>query len=298
MDNESCWKLISGWLETCKHHHMTCGRSWSQDWTFLPTRLLDVGVSATQPRLIITNERNSDRPSSYLALSHCWGKTKMPTLTTSNIQDLRRAISLSGLPPNFRDAIQATRKLGFRYLWIDSLCIIQDSIEDWAAESVTMGKVYQTATLCIAAAASKDADGGLFQCRSLYRCRFNLGSRTHSESYLAVDSELWTVGVGEAPLNTRAWVLQERFFAPRTVYFGSDQVYWECREMHACEVFPISFPPKFRGTGKGSFKNWRSKLETALASEKRAMEHSIDYDPQLDASRHWKILSRNTPDAT
>lgn len=85
-------------------------------------------------------------------------------ITTHSTIDLRRAgIPLVSMPANFRDACIATRKLGYQFLWIDSLCIIQDSKEDWEKESAKMGKIYMNAALTLAAAAAKDSDGGMFE---------------------------------------------------------------------------------------------------------------------------------------
>jgi Heterokaryon incompatibility protein (HET) len=119
----------------------------------LPTRVIDVGLpeASTEPRLIISNGRDG----AYITLSHCWGvpdPSKPPLLTTAaNLSAMIKEIPLESMPLNYRDAVVTTRKLSFRYLWIDSLCIIQDSVEDWEAESAKMGEVYQNAQLTIAA---------------------------------------------------------------------------------------------------------------------------------------------------
>jgi hypothetical protein len=70
---------------------------------------------------------------------------------------------MSLMPATFYDATVITRKLGYRYLWIDSLCIIQNSAEDWEAESQNMGNIYMNASLTIAAAGAKDSDGGMLR---------------------------------------------------------------------------------------------------------------------------------------
>jgi hypothetical protein len=88
-----------------------------------------------------------DPPAKYAALSHCWGLYPLLTTTTSNISSHssrppgRSGIPLSSLPRTFRDAILIKRALGLRYLWIDSLCIIQDSDVDWEREWALMGEI-------------------------------------------------------------------------------------------------------------------------------------------------------------
>lgn len=184
-------------------------------------------------------------------------------------------MNLSELPPNFRDAIHATRKLGFRYLWIDSLCIIQDSVEDWLTESAVMGKVYKNCTLCIAATASENSEGGLFQTRHAAHItpyKIDLQSRLHKKSYLTFTPYIWDRGVSEAPLSRRAWALQERLFATRTVHWGQEQIFWECRELSACETMPdkssfTSFENYSASRSYDStFKCWQLTMENALAA--------------------------------
>jgi len=80
-------------------------------------------------------------------------------------------IALSDLPATFLEAIKLTRRLGIRCLWIDSLCIIQDSSEDWDTESVRMFDIYKNSYLNIGAAGALDADGGLFSSFTLERPR-------------------------------------------------------------------------------------------------------------------------------
>ena len=87
----------------------------------------------------------------YIALSHCWGQTKVLVLMEHMLESMTRGIDWLRLPRTFQDAIVVTRRLGFRYLWIDSLCIIQDSHEDWIRESETMQNVYANCVLTVAA---------------------------------------------------------------------------------------------------------------------------------------------------
>jgi hypothetical protein len=108
------------WLRKCLENHERCGRG--QDPDFFPPRLLD--VSGNEPRLILTNLETPDGP--YATLSHCWGPN--PTflrLTSSLIKEMQIQILTERLPENFRNAIQICRRLRVKYLWIDSLCIIQ-----------------------------------------------------------------------------------------------------------------------------------------------------------------------------
>lgn len=99
--------------------------------------------------------------ATYITLSHCWGFLKIISLCKDTYASFLEAIQLGMLSQTFRDTAELVRLLGYRYLWIDSLCILQDSPEDWAYESSRMGEVYSQAILNIAATASSNGDGGL-----------------------------------------------------------------------------------------------------------------------------------------
>jgi hypothetical protein len=166
-------------------------------------------------------------------LSHCWGTTPIFRLLTGNIETLQKSLPVEHLPQTFQDAILLTRRLGIEYIWIDSLCIIQDSITDWAKESVTMGDVYKHAYCNIAATGFPDGQKGLYvkrdpQLLQLLEFRIPSGPRKNrdipSGSYYCIDS-VWENEVIDAPLNKRAWVFQERYLSPRILHFGARQLF-------------------------------------------------------------------------
>ncbi|CZR66282.1 uncharacterized protein PAC_16183 [Phialocephala subalpina] len=128
----------------------------------LPTRLIDVG-EAGHPKMLRLIETSKDQKAKYLALSHCWGPpgTKKLLTTSETLSSRLASIDINDMPPNFSDAVIITRRLGYRYLWIDSLCIIQDSKSDWETESQNMGNIYTNAAITLAAAAATSSEGGL-----------------------------------------------------------------------------------------------------------------------------------------
>lgn len=141
----------------------------------LPTRLLDVsavtaGGTSQDPFLYIpdANER-----SEYVAPSYCWGEQGSEdfVLKQSTLKRKMETIPLSSLPQTLRDAITITKWLGFCYLWIDALCILQDSKEDWEKEAAVMGKVYFNAVVTIAASAASDSSQGFLLPREQFECR-------------------------------------------------------------------------------------------------------------------------------
>jgi hypothetical protein len=180
----------------------------------------------------------------YVTLSHRWGEGEMFKLTLSNLERCKQGTPIGDLPQTFADAVQVTRRLQVRYIWIDSLCIIQDSTEDWQAESVQMQRVYACSLLNISAAGPGDSCGS----GSLFRQRkpdldWPMWTTAHDgERRLVYDQNYWGDEVLEVELNRRAWVLQERMVAPRILYFGKSHLFWECHEREACEYFPEHVP--------------------------------------------------------
>src|ERR1700760_2111274 len=112
------------WYRQCCTSHERCNRSTK---SAPPTRLLD--ISNEEPRLCLAEEVESS--VKYAALSHCWGSLDYVKLTTATFESFRLRIPSEALPKTFKDAIKIAQFFGFRYLWIDSLCILQDSTEDW-----------------------------------------------------------------------------------------------------------------------------------------------------------------------
>jgi hypothetical protein len=251
-----CIPLIRKWLRICSDDHgSTCTPS-NCYVPPLPSRVIDVNALEDSDDVrLCTSEGLSDR---YIALSHCWG-TKLPLRTTqASLEDRCARIPWLELPPSFRDAICVTRWLGIRYIWIDSLCIIQDSISDWAAESARMAAVYKNAFLTIASGCSSDNYGGMLLSRpDLPSSRIKtpagfISIRAAIDRARPFAPENPTGGglrrsYDRAPdysdLTTRAWCFQEQFLAPRILYFTGPQLYWSCKSLAASEGSYTSSTP-------------------------------------------------------
>lgn len=248
--SDATFELASFWLRRCLSEDEKCRQSSAATGTpFVPTRLIDVSNDVVR---LIESENdikgdNADRR--YVALSHCWGLIPIIRTLIANYKDHQRNIDPVRLSKTFRDAVHATRKLGFRYVWIDSLCIIQDSKSDWEAEAATMCDVYRNATLTIAAAHAPGGDVGCFQNRDgLLQFPFIVElphPRTAGAELQKLHRILFTsygrsqgLGGPEPPLYGRAWVLQEQLLSARMLIFDGSQIRWECLSSHGSERSP------------------------------------------------------------
>ncbi|KAK4443107.1 heterokaryon incompatibility protein-domain-containing protein [Podospora aff. communis PSN243] len=190
----------------------------------------------------------------YATLSHRWGRVPAVRLLLSNARELFEEIPIPRLEQVFQDAISVTWELGLRYLWIDTLCIFQDSPWDWTAQSRNMGAIYMNAACNIAAASP--SSGGLFSTRDPFLhfsphlfldwndidlCQTGKPEPLRG-FYTLRDSAGWSANVTKAGLNQRGWVSQERELSPCILTFTPRQVYWRCGELHACESFPNGIP--------------------------------------------------------
>lgn len=157
-------KLAKHWLDSCKADHACERRCEQQHQKWHPGRLIEVGWPFQNPRLV--NREEARIEGGYAALSHCWGpKPDFLTLKADKESEFRIGIPMEKLPASFRDAVITCRRLHIPYLWIDSLCIIQDSRSDWLLQSEEMFKVYLNCELNIAIDASASAHVGAFRKR-------------------------------------------------------------------------------------------------------------------------------------
>ncbi|KAI7762940.1 hypothetical protein LZL87_013431 [Fusarium oxysporum] len=213
------WDMIRGWIEDCVDDHEDC-RVVSEDKPF-PTRIVAVGDEDTEPCLFIPSPEDRGR---YIALSHCWGDAMPLKTTKASFAEFCHSIDFARFPKTFQESIIVYRKLKIEYLWIDSLCIIQDDEHDWAIESPKMCDVYQNAYLTIAAAAAHNSSEGLFHPRpSSLRKSFPTASKSDQlveEVQIFArpwDSQWhWINSIGDGPwcrepnpLEKRAWAMQE-----------------------------------------------------------------------------------------
>ena len=247
-DSEKSVSSIQKWLELCERNHDICHKVATQD--FCPDRLLQIETKDGKFFVqLITSAGDRASCVKYTTLSHCWGSTQPAKLLRENLASSRGSRSVDELPKTFRDAVLVTFDIGLTHIWIDSLCIIQDSENniDWLEQSSKMDRIYSNSFLNIAAAWAENSAHGLFHCRfplSFMPCKLPEWSQTsqvpqRSQKYLTIMPFHESVKhyVTNSAVERRGWVLQETTLA-RTVFFAMDQIHWRCQEMHRAEAVP------------------------------------------------------------
>lgn len=127
----------------------------------LPSHVINVGNYIHSP-FVKLRETEGHEQGKYICLSYCWGKSREFTTTRATLEERKRQIMIANMPKTYQDAICMARELGVSYLWIDSLCICQDDVDDWERESAKMSSIYANAYLTIGASRARDSAGGFF----------------------------------------------------------------------------------------------------------------------------------------
>jgi Heterokaryon incompatibility protein (HET) len=210
----------------------------------LPDRVLYVGNDRAEAYLYLNENLARGK---YIALSHCWGGKESLCTSGKTLSMHTRGIPFSHFPKTFQHAILICRGLGVNYLWIDSLCIIQDLEEDWALQSARMTDVYSNSWVTIAADAATNSNDGFIndERRKIKVKRFECPGPGTQDSEVCIrrkgyglqDSfhhHCWT-GPARSPLSLRGWILQESVLAPRILHFTAEELTWECTTQSRCE---------------------------------------------------------------
>jgi len=236
--------LASKWLSDCLNDHTNCSVQYPA-LSPLPLRVLDIG-SLNTPRISLSV--GEGRRGSYATLSYCWGNLPQHVTTKDNINARTEHIDASILPKTFSDTIFVCRILGIQFLWIDSMCIIQDDADDWNNQSEKMADIYAQGILNISAAVGIDSNGGLFvdrDPRKSYPCPFR-GRYTDEDGSDITTSFLSCLEIDRKKysyLDTRGWTFQEMYLPPRTLRFSASGIYWICASQNASESLPTGIRP-------------------------------------------------------
>lgn len=241
---------MRGWIDDCILNHAEC-RGSSTSW--VPTRLLEISCkdSDMNIRLIETHHPPLPTESPFAALSHMWGNMKTnprgPLRTVmANYEQMREMIPTENLSQNFIDMARACVSLGIQYMWIDSLCIIQDSMEDWTREAALMHLVYRNAKVTIVATSATSSHDGFLRrgidtipavkiAYSVEHADTTGTNQRASQSMIVCRYEdplekYFIFGVSRSKWNTRGWTMQERSLSTRCIHFCRNRIFFECRK--------------------------------------------------------------------
>lgn len=244
---ENTVSLLRRWVAACKDRHSLCSVTLSGEVidethpaTILPHRVLRVDNARVR---IVQSKR---RHGCYAALSHCWGppeKRPIRSLKT-NIENFEREIPWSLLPKTYQDAIIIVRSMDIPYIWIDSLCIVQDDRDDWMRESLLMGSIYERAEFTIAASHAHQSSEGFLHLRpdplsaAVELPNFLCGSSgTESISPPSgVFARIREDTIADAfpengALNQRSWATQEWLLSRRMMFFTPATIMWSCKNI-------------------------------------------------------------------
>jgi hypothetical protein len=246
-------------MRICKETHSRCSTR-QRGHGHLPTRVIAIDRSSAAIQLV-TPARGT--VGQYACLSHCWGKSQPLKTCKNNINAFKDHIPWDLLPRTFQEAIEFARGLDIPYIWIDSLCVVQDDGEDWAREAAKMASIYQNSMITLAGTKSNSSEQGLFSRDPLptnaRRLEFADGHGKPHILYVRLRRPHWDDKIGNDyshaqqrlyPLLTRAWCFQERLLSPRFVHFCGTELVWECMELSTCQcgLFRPTFQLKLPGS--------------------------------------------------
>ncbi|KAF2636456.1 HET-domain-containing protein [Massarina eburnea CBS 473.64] len=218
-DYDECLDVAKGWLKRCSQTHgPACALE--QDGP-LPTRLVYIPKEHHLPLQLRHTEGMTGQ---YITLSYVWGQGTVFKTTRENITSRQQGFWPKDLPKSVRDAVKITRRMGFEYIWIDAICIIQGDVDDWTYESALMARVYGNSVLTIQADVARDTDDGILQPRRLLRSHC-FGPH---ESLCLQELEMPWASLTSGFIYPRGWALQERVLSVRVLHFLRDQIAWEC----------------------------------------------------------------------
>jgi hypothetical protein len=251
-------------LDECLSQHSACAHS---NCNPLPTRVLQIFGPESVKLHLTANEALP-----YICLSHCWGTLPMIRTTSLTLEKFQQQIAWEELPKTFQDAISFALRLGYQYVWIDSLCIVQDSAEDWRHEGSKMADIYRNASLTLAATSSSDSRGGCFvKTRDRHLSRkwsFTDAENNAYEIHTRIHLDHIRFMQWSLPLSIRAWAFQERLLSPRVLHFAENELIWECSEQIHCECETIYH------------REWSITNKTALRPDLWAEESLQNVDRQ------------------
>jgi hypothetical protein len=218
--------LIEHWLAEypCNHSACVAARVNDREEILHGVRFLQI----TDPHTILLREDMV--PYQYACLTHCWGGSEIiPKTTVANKAiHIERGLSVGSLPETFRETVHVCHRIGIDFVWIDSLCIVQDGDWDWRSQAARMADIYAESTLTIAAAKASDPTGGLFSDIDKVHRGAHLPGFTNVYVRKMTPENIF-LHKRFSTLERRGWTYRELVLSPRIIRFEANQVSWEYR---------------------------------------------------------------------
>ncbi|KAE8364764.1 heterokaryon incompatibility protein-domain-containing protein [Aspergillus caelatus] len=277
---------ISQWLGTCTKQHPKCRLA---DKTPLPSRVLEIDESPDHSLKLRLYRPAPNEMGRYICLSYCWGAEGSPVqLTKTTLSPFQHNINGETLPLTFQHAIHVTRKLGVKYLWIDSLCIVQDDSNDWSEQCPLMAEIYHNAYITLAASGASNPRAGLYftsddewdRGREILSTNGRHSFRAFARTAVADMNSTWD----REPLFKRAWAYQERMLSRRILYFTRREILWECNEQAACQCLHLQEKMSLKVTFANStdVRDFTFRWTEIVAEySRRELSHTTDKLPAL-----------------
>ncbi|PTB41750.1 hypothetical protein M441DRAFT_89475 [Trichoderma asperellum CBS 433.97] len=280
-DSDQLAEQILSWIKDCERHHEDCRMPHAP---ILPKRVVQImsdTIGTLKVRLV---EPKSLTEGRYACLSHCWGETQILRTVSDNIKRLEDEIPWSCLSKTFQDAIEFSRIIGIEYIWIDSLCIIQDSADDWESEAAKMADYYANCHITLAATAAIDGGIGFFPELPEYDKPLEIQGVHHGQRYHLIaetgishpyEVQPDSLLIPEFPLMTRGWVYQEQILSRRYVHFCAKEIVWDCRSQTLCQC-----ESKYENTHWDLFRtnSSRSIMRNNVKTGRAARQRELWYD--------------------
>lgn len=266
------WEFLERCMKECTSSHSACKAQQVTPW--YPRRLLNLGDLQEPSRSVTLIETTTEKPEGpFIALSHCWGQSDLVKTTKATLKQSPVVFKMSKLNAVFRDSITVAHRFGIRYLWIDSLCIVQDDPEDWAVQSGLMDQVYGCALFTVAATSSEDGNTPFLGSSvssdraeySAHEIKVTTPEGVMLSAWVRKTSAGLLPGMVHGPLEFRAWAMQERILSVRSMIFTEEEVRWKCLESLGCEC-----------TGK--FKPYDQDIRTSDAAKPREIWCQLVFD--------------------
>lgn len=270
LNSEAAKIQIRTWLRECRGHKRC---STLHEDSPLPTRVIEVSPLGRRCARVVETK---GLRGIYAALSYCWGNDGFPTLTESNYARWTEELDEEDLPPTIRDAFATTRDLSIPYLWVDALCIKQNSEMDKAKEIARMKEIYASSALTIVAAAAESVSKGYLYPRVFEETLCTIPFRLQSDVFGTMSvNELDAVCYDERcePISKRGWTMQEELLSNRVVTFTNRTMMWRCLESTKNFGDSLYFPHDLDMGYSDHDEKYSLNLHSLLLSQEEACAH-------------------------